>query len=100
MNYAVPLILDFQIKKIEASKNTCSTLTTRGGVGLTDGQLTECQFNEPGGLALHPHKRLLYVADTNNHRIRVINLEKNTCSTVCESSCYCENLTYRVPHLP
>eukprot|EP00111_Clytia_hemisphaerica_P020720 TCONS_00061102-protein len=71
-----------KIKKIEASKNTCSTLTIRGGVGSTDGQMAECQFNEPGGLALHPHKRLLYVADTNNHRIRVIDLEKNTCTTL------------------
>lgn len=38
------------------------------------------RFNEPGGLALH-YKRL-YVADTNNHRIRVVDLETEEVSTL------------------
>ncbi len=45
-----------------------------GGHGLTNVFRGE-QFAEPGGLAAHG--RTLYVADTNNHVIRTIDLEKS-----------------------
>ena len=31
------------------------------------------QFKFPGGIAVHPHTRKVYVADYNNHRIQVLN---------------------------
>jgi DNA-binding beta-propeller fold protein YncE len=43
-----------------------------GLAGYKDDIISVAQFNEPGGLAFADGK--LYVADTNNHAIRVINL--------------------------
>ena len=40
----------------------------------------EAQFFEPGGLAVLGGK--IYVADTNNHQIRVLDIEKNQVSTL------------------
>ncbi|NOU97924.1 copper amine oxidase [Paenibacillus sp. LMG 31456] len=50
-----------------------------------DGILASAKFNEPKGLALDS-KGNLYVSDTGNQRIRYIDLQKNTVSTVAGSS--------------
>ena len=31
------------------------------------------QFDLPAGLSIHPHNRMIYIADSNNHRIQVLN---------------------------
>jgi DNA-binding beta-propeller fold protein YncE len=51
-----------------------------GVAGLKDGTLELAQFNEPAGLASAAGK--LYVADTNNHAIRVIDLAADTVQTL------------------
>jgi thiol-disulfide isomerase/thioredoxin len=58
------------------------TETLSGGdqSGFADGPLSDALFNEPGGLDYA--NGLLYVADTNNHAIRVIDVEAETVSTV------------------
>ena len=43
------------------------------------------QFNEPGGVCMDVIGNVLYVADTNNHRIRKVNLETNSVETVSEN---------------
>lgn len=48
--------------------------------GFVDGALSDAQFNKPHGLAVRGD--LLYVADTENHAIRVIDLATGTVSTV------------------
>jgi DNA-binding beta-propeller fold protein YncE len=48
--------------------------------GLKDGTLDVAQFNEPAGLASDAGK--LYVADTNNHAVRVIDLAAGTVQTL------------------
>jgi len=40
------------------------------------------QFNEPSGLAISPDDNILYVADTNNHTLKVIDLKNEKISTV------------------
>lgn len=58
---------------------TRESLTFAGGkAGLRDG--AEAQFYEPGGISYANGK--LYVADTNNHAIRVIDLTTRETSTV------------------
>ncbi|XP_049872474.1 NHL repeat-containing protein 2 [Pectinophora gossypiella] len=37
------------------------------------------KFNEPSGLAITPDGKYLYIADTNNHSIKLLNLAKNVC---------------------
>ncbi|MEN8237754.1 MAG: thioredoxin-like domain-containing protein [Actinomycetota bacterium] len=51
-----------------------------GAQGVTDGAATEASFNAPQGLALND--TVLYVADTNNHLIRAVDLETGRVTTV------------------
>jgi len=51
-----------------------------GAAGFRDGTATEAAFYEPGGLSYANGR--LYVADTNNHAVRVIDLEEGIVSTV------------------
>lgn len=51
------------------------------GAGFKDGTLEEAQFNSPQGLTFK-NKDILYVADTENHAIRKIDLKNNYVETV------------------
>ncbi len=66
-----------KIKVIDSAKQSCKALAGNGHPGYDDSPLDPlaASFNEPGGLAYAAGK--LYVADTNNHRIRTIDLEHN-----------------------
>jgi hypothetical protein len=48
--------------------------------GWRDGAAAQAQFYEPGGLS--PAAGQLYVADTNNHRVRVVNLTTHVVTTL------------------
>jgi thiol-disulfide isomerase/thioredoxin len=66
-----------KIKVIDPEKQSCKALAGSGHPGHDDSPLDPlaATFNEPGGLAYAAGK--LYVADTNNHRIRTVDLEHN-----------------------
>jgi hypothetical protein len=51
-----------------------------GETGFADGPFATARFYEPGGLAAAGDS--VYVADTNNHAIRRIDLTSNTVQTV------------------
>ena len=51
-----------------------------GDSGLKDGSFSEAQFNQPQGLSYH--NNCLYVADTENHAIRVVDFESGQVSTL------------------
>jgi len=59
--------------------NTQTLTTLGGGRGYQDGPLGSARFLEPSALALVGTK--LFVADTNNHALRVIDLEQKSVST-------------------
>ncbi|HUX22378.1 MAG TPA: hypothetical protein VMW69_14135, partial [Spirochaetia bacterium] len=67
-----------KIKAINPSSGAVTTIGGGPGSGWRDG--SEPLFSEPGGLDAADGK--LYVADTNNHSIRVIDLATNTTSTL------------------
>ncbi len=70
-----------KIKVLDLSTNTLTTLTGQGSPGgFRDGTLAEAQFDEPGGLAFAEGR--LFVADTNNHAVRVVDLAAGTVSTL------------------
>jgi DNA-binding beta-propeller fold protein YncE len=69
-----------KIKVIDPDTRESRTFAGTGEAGLVDGSLGEAQFYEPGGINYADGK--LYVADTNNHVVRVIDLEAETVSTV------------------
>jgi hypothetical protein len=52
-----------------------------GEAGLRDGHVREAQFHAPHGMALRG-SRLLYVADTENHAVRAIDLVREQVNTV------------------
>lgn len=51
-----------------------------GQAGLKDGDFTTAQFNHPRGLTAQGDK--IYVADTGNHAIRIINMTEKTVTTL------------------
>lgn len=62
-----------KIKSIAIGSLQARTIAGSGENGYQDGTLAEATFNEPAGLALIDNR--IYVADTNNHKIRVVDLE-------------------------
>jgi DNA-binding beta-propeller fold protein YncE len=64
-----------KIKVIDVAERTCRTIAGTGESGNQDAdQGAMAAFNEPGGISAAGGK--LYVADTNNHAIRVVELAK------------------------
>ncbi len=53
-----------------------------GKPGLTDGSFETAQFSAPQGMALDAETQILYVADTDNHALRRIDLNKKTVETI------------------
>jgi DNA-binding beta-propeller fold protein YncE len=67
-----------KIKELDPSKQKVRSLFGTGKPGQADG--SSPSFYEPGGLAVANNK--IYVADTNNHAIRVIDLRTKQSSTL------------------
>ncbi len=67
-----------KIKVVNPSDTTCITFAGDGQPGFNDGK--EPRFYEPGGLSFANNK--LYVADTNNHAIRVIDMKTREVNTL------------------
>ncbi len=72
-----------RIRKVDAGG---SVITTVAGDGIAqfagdNGPATIASLSEPLGLAFGGSDNLLYIADTGNDRVRVVNLSGNTIST-------------------
>ena len=76
-----------QVKVVDPKAKQCSTLAGTGEAGDTLGPEfnTSC-FNEPGGICVGDSGKLLYVADTNNHQVKVLDLSSKTVSLVRPSN--------------
>lgn len=61
-----------KIKRANPKTGLCETALGKGTPGWQDGIGIDTQFNEPSGLSAAASQ--LYIADTNNHRIRQVNL--------------------------
>jgi DNA-binding beta-propeller fold protein YncE len=62
-----------KIKRVNPVTGECQTVAG-GAIGFRDGRGTETRFSEPSGLAWSRSSNQLYIADTNNHAIRRIDL--------------------------
>ena len=67
-----------KIKKLDLRTRTVKTFAGTGRPGQTDGQTPA--FYEPGGLSIAHGK--LYIADTNNHAVRTVNLKTGETATL------------------
>lgn len=72
--------LNHAIRKINA-EGEVETLGGGPEEGYRDGALSEARFNQPSALALDEKNGRLFVADSGNHVIRVINLNAGTVAT-------------------
>ncbi|MGA9769897.1 MAG: SMP-30/gluconolactonase/LRE family protein [Blastocatellia bacterium] len=63
-------------------QNVVETIAGNGVPGFADGVAGNARFNTPTGITLSPDGRFLLVADTNNHRVRTIDLLSNRVDTL------------------
>ncbi|MGE5596206.1 MAG: hypothetical protein ACM3S1_09250, partial [Hyphomicrobiales bacterium] len=73
-----------KVRAIDSGTLAVTTLAGTGDRGWDDGAPSMARFDEPGGLSVAGNR--LYVADTNNHLIRVISLSDGTVSTLLLSN--------------
>ena len=69
-----------KIKRIDPDTRLCRTAFGSGESGADDGPGSEASFFEPGGVSAYQGR--LYIADTNNHAIRVADLASNEVRTL------------------
>jgi DNA-binding beta-propeller fold protein YncE len=69
-----------KIKVLDPRARKVTTLAGTGASGSSDGPLNSATFYEPGGIAAAAGR--LYVADTNNHAVRHIDLTTGQVGTV------------------
>ena len=67
-----------KIKSIELPMLHAKTVAGSGEAGCSDGAASEARFNQPGGLSYAAGS--LYVADTNNHAIRTVDVQTRAVS--------------------
>jgi sugar lactone lactonase YvrE len=67
-----------KIKRLDPTTGTCSTFLGQGSAGYRDG--SDPLFHEPGGLSVAGGQ--LYIADTNNHALRVADLTTREVTTL------------------
>jgi DNA-binding beta-propeller fold protein YncE len=72
-----------KIRRLNPTTREINGFAGSGEAGYLDGMLSEAKFNEPGGLCSAGGK--LYVADTNNHRIRLIDADAGAVTTLALS---------------
>lgn len=69
-----------KIKRLDPVTGFCQTIVGDGQAGFVDGEVGSAQFSEPSGLSAT--KTHLYVADTNNHAIRRVDLNTLSVTTL------------------
>lgn len=76
-----------KIKVVDPKAKTCSTLAGTGEAGDALGPaFQKSLFNEPSGICVGDGGKLLYVADTNNHRVTVLDLDSRSVAPVRETT--------------
>ena len=76
--------LNHRIRRIDFAANTIETIAGTGEAGFSGdgGPAVDAQINNVRDLELGPDGTRLYLADTENHRIRAIDLSTGTIDTV------------------
>lgn len=69
-----------KVKRLDPQLGSCERYLGSGLPGLRDGRSGDAEFAEPGGLSVAGDR--LYVADTNNHAIRVCDLNTAAVTTL------------------
>jgi sugar lactone lactonase YvrE len=71
-----------RVKTVDPRSREALAFAGSGMPGLVDGAAEDARFWEPGGIAVSGDGSRAYVADTNNHALRVIDLATREVRTV------------------
>ena len=69
-----------KIKRVLPKTRSAFTVAGTGSPGHADGSFAQARFSEPSGLSIA--NGTMYIADTNNHAIRVANMETSEVATL------------------
>ena len=69
-----------KIKRVLPKTRSAFTVAGAGKPGHVDGLFAQARFSEPSGLSIA--NGMMYIADTNNHAIRVANMEAEEVATL------------------
>ena len=69
-----------KIKRVLPKTRSVFTVAGTGAPGYVDGPFAQARFSEPCGLSIA--NGMMYIADTNNHAIRVANMETSEVATL------------------
>ncbi len=69
-----------KVKRVGTETLVVATMAGNGEPGYEDGEFASSRFHEPGGLSILGGK--IYVADTNNHAVRVLDVASGMVSTL------------------
>jgi hypothetical protein len=69
-----------KVKRLDLNQYEVRTVAGSRDAGHRDGTAMQAQFYEPGGLSAAAGR--LYIADTNNHAVRILDLATNRVSTL------------------
>jgi len=72
---AVADTYNHRLKLLDPAKKEVVRWIGSGKPGLRDGKGLDAQFSEPSGFALAPGGDKIYIADTNNHQVRIADLK-------------------------
>ncbi|XP_064120457.1 NHL repeat-containing protein 2-like isoform X1 [Macrobrachium nipponense] len=86
-----------KIVQPEGKSYRVTTIAGNGKPGNSDGIGGSAQFNEPGGICISREDGCLYIADTNNHSIKILTLKNSqvtelNVTLVDESDCSSQDL--------
>lgn len=73
------------IRKLDLATSTVSTVAGTNASGYVDGPIASARFNNPFGILASADGTKLYIADTGNNAIRLIDLTAGTVSTLAGS---------------
>ena len=71
-----------RILSVSAADGTILDIAGGSGAGFADGSFEEGTFNGPQGMTLSADGGTLYVADTNNHALRALDLKSRRITTI------------------
>ena len=69
-----------KVRRLDPKTREVSSYSGTGKPGYKDGELEQAAYSEPGGISAGAGK--LYLADTNNHLIRVVDVKNQAVSTL------------------
>ena len=69
-----------KIKRVLPKTRSAFTVAGTGQPGHVDGPFAQARFSEPSGLSIA--NGMMYIADTNNHTVRVANMETSEVATL------------------